>query len=563
MSDLSVLGNNAYLVELNKQFSLDELDDWHTTTGLAESAVALISARFPGLDPHIFIHVSEAREYREIDREGISSIPEDSLFIACLAMHNEGANLSDFFSQYAIQEPLLQELLQNAYGAAYVVPIVHRFSMLGFILVGQGNAGPGEPSRDENAEDLKFLAELTSRLRINLYAASIADERQRQLLKLSEYPKKLRQRKSVVDLSRHILDDLAAELEFDFGVYYENDEFNQRLVPVVWQGEGELPVPLREGKGISGLTLERRHTLYAPDRNSHPAFSLIRDEPWVAGSFISAPISMAKRTIGVVTLCRYAGSKNSFGVEHRYTLEILAAYIAADINNRLLYDELEQSYFSTVSSLAKALDAKDHYTLGHSERVMKYAVGTAMTLGLAEDTVRRIRYAAILHDIGKIGISDSIISKPDKLTDEEFAQIRKHTEIGYDIVTETGFFGEIRDLIRYHHEKMDGTGYYAMRQGQYPWEAMIISLADIFDALSSDRPYRAAFSREKTLAMLGDLVGLHFDKRIFEAFRIWIYSHPESFPQKKPGEAGALARKTGSAVSSSDGRPPISPEQNP
>jgi HD-GYP domain-containing protein (c-di-GMP phosphodiesterase class II) len=113
----------------------------------------------------------------------------------------------------------------------------------------------------------------------------------------------------------------------------------------------------------------------------------------------------------------------------------------------------------------------------------------------------------------------------------EFAEIKKHTEIGYDIVNENGFFGEIRDLIRYHHEKMDGTGYYAKQNGDYPWEAMIISLADIYDALASDRPYRLAFSTAEALDALEQLVGVNFDERIFAAFRTWIAENHE--PKKQ------------------------------
>ena len=140
--------------------------------------------------------------------------------------------------------------------------------------------------------------------------------------------------------------------------------------------------------------------------------------------------------------------------------------------------------------------------------------GIAQALNLSYDSIRRIRYAAILHDIGKIGISDSIITKTSSLTDAEYKEIKKHTEIGYDIVNDSGFFSEIRDLIRYHHEKIDGTGYYEKRPGDYPWEAMIISLADIYDALASDRPYRKAYTHEEALVSLEKLVGINFDQNI-------------------------------------------------
>jgi len=499
--------------ELNRRFALDKLDDWRTSAGLVEAALAIVSERVPGADAHLFVHVSEAREYREIDREGIAAIPEDALFAACLAMRAEGSPLDALFRDYALDDPMLLELLRTAYSARWVVPVVHRFKLLAFILVALD-----DPSADQRA----FLSEIASRLRTNLYAASIADERQRGLLRLAEYPSILHRRANVADLVDHILDDLSSEISFDRGAYYEYDEYHRTLSPRSWRGLATPPVELAVGKGISGQTVEWRRAIFVPDRAKHPSYATMREESFVEGSFVSAPILTDKRLIGVLTLCRGSGAKEAFGVEHRYTLEIAAAFIATEINSRLLYDELEESYFSTVSSLSRALEAKDHYTRGHSERVMEYSVGIARTLKLSPDSVRRIRYAAILHDIGKIGISDSIITKPTKLTDSEFAEIKRHTEIGYDIMDEKGFFGEIRDLIRYHHEKMDGTGYYSKRTGDYPWEAMIISLADIYDALVSDRPYRKAFTPAEAIASLESLVDVNFDLRIFAAFRSWL-----------------------------------------
>ncbi len=509
---------NDDLLELERQFSLDELDDWHTAAGLVDSALSMIETRFPTTTAHAFVHVSEAREYREITREGLASIPDDSLFIACLAMCGSGAPLKTVFDDYVPDEMLLRQLLEGVYGGFYIVPVVHRFSLLAFVLLCSKGGSP----REITCEQTAFMAELTSRLRINLYASSIADGRQRELLRLAEYPAALHRRMTVADLSAHLLEDLQPEVAFDRGVYYEYEEYLNMLIPIVWAGIGSEPPRLMAGKGLSGHTIERRKALYVPDRGKHPSFSTMTEEPFIEGSFISVPIQTGKRLIGVVTVARNPDSHEPFGVEHRYTLEIAAAFAASEINNRQLYDELEQSHFSTVSSLTRALEAKDHYTRGHSERVMSYAVGIAEELGLSREAIRRIRYAAILHDIGKIGISDSIISKTSELTAGEFDEIKRHTEIGYDIVNESAFFREIRDLIRYHHEKMDGTGYYAKIRGDYPWEAMIISLADIYDALTSERPYRVAFSASEAVAALRDLVGVNFDTRIFDAFRRWL-----------------------------------------
>jgi HD-GYP domain len=548
MNDFSVLNTSQALVDLNKQFLLDKLDDWHTTAGLTESVITAITGRIPECSAHIFVHAPEAREYREIEREGLATIPEDSLFIACLAMQEAGIRLDDFFNDYILDDPLLHELLSSAYDGTFLFPVVHRFNLLAFILIGKHT--PDESGR-------QFLTELSQRLKTNLYAASIADQRQRELLRLAEYPVALHRRHNIAELSQNLLEDLGAEIKFDYGIYYEYEEYLNQLIPVVWTGGGKAPPRLAMGTGISGQTAERRRALYVPDRSKHPSFSCMEEESFIQGSFVSAPIQTDKRLIGVITLGRDPDSQEAFGVEHRYTLEIAAAFIATEITNRLLYDELEQSYFSTVASLTRALEAKDLYTRGHSERVMTFAVGTAQTLKLSQDAIRRIRYAAILHDIGKIGVSDSIITKPTRLTDTEFAEIKRHTEIGYTIVNDAGFFSEIRDLIRYHHEKMDGTGYYAKRSGDYPWEAMIISMADIYDALTSNRPYRKAFDRKEALASLESLVGINFDQRIFSAFKTWIEQTTPCFEEKiSPPAAKPVASIAAQKTSTRNGSHP-------
>lgn len=520
MKSISKRNNEDELLELQHQFSLDELDQWTTSSGLVESVITMITERFPDSEAHVFVHVPEAREYREIDREGLAAIPDDSLFSACLSMTETGTDLETFFSEFLPDETMLRILLELTYGGFYLVPVVHRFSLLAFIML----CAPGTTGENKSAtpEQREYLSDLADRLKINLYAASIADRRQRELLNLAAYPANLRNHLDIKDLSLHLLDDLRTKIPFDHGIYYEYDEYHQELIPVTWTGFRGHPAVIKKGAAISGQTLERRRTIYVQDRSEHPSYGMTSGEKFITGSFISALVQTDKRIFGVVTIARKTDAAESFGMEHRYALEIAMSFVASEINNRSLYDELEESYFSTVASLTRALEAKDHYTRGHSERVMNISVGVARVLKLSPEAVRRIRYAAILHDIGKIGIRDSIITKPSSLSEIEYAEIKRHTEIGYDIMNEKGFFGEIRELIRYHHEKMDGTGYYSKLSGDYPWEAMIISVADIYDALTSDRPYRSAFSSERAVFSLKKLVGISFDKKVFNAFCEWL-----------------------------------------
>ncbi len=508
--------------DFSATFSLEEIDDWKTSASLAEIAIAKINEYIKGWSARLFAYVNENREYRELDQEGISSIPEESLFIACLAMKDSGSSLIDFFNEYQINEPLLEQLLTEIYQARWILPIVHRFRLLGFILLSH----PDSEAQLKQG-DHEFLSQLSVRLKTNLYAAMVADERQRNLLELAEFPQRLRTKNNSEELLQSILDELGREIPFDIAVYYAYDEYRKLLVPYSWRGLETAPPQLPLGKGISGITLDRKRAIAVSDRNRHPSFAVLEEEDFIQGSFVSAPLLTDRKTFGVITICRKAENGNEYGVEQRYTLEIAASFLASEIDSRLVYDELERSYFSTITALTKALEAKDEYTQGHSYRVMQYSEGIGQNLGLSSDSIRRIRYAAMLHDIGKIGISDSIINKPEKLTEDEFIEIKRHTEIGYEIVDDSDFLAGIRDLIRYHHEKIDGTGYYGKAAGDYPWEAMIISIADIYDALTSDRPYRTALDKVQALKSLSRLVGVHFDEAIFIAFSTYLEVDPE------------------------------------
>ncbi|MDK2901703.1 MAG: hypothetical protein PWR14_607 [Thermosediminibacterales bacterium] len=187
-------------------------------------------------------------------------------------------------------------------------------------------------------------------------------------------------------------------------------------------------------------------------------------------------------------------------------------------NSFKLYMDMRQVYLETVQALAAAIEAKDPYTKGHSERVAQYAVAVAREMGLPEDETEIIQYAALLHDIGKIGISEQILNKPAKLSEEEFERIKTHPVIGSLIVERIKFLSKASDLIKCHHERLDGTGYPSgLKSGEIPRGAEILSVADVFDALTSDRPYRKAWSIDSTVKKMINGTGKEFDPEIVNA----------------------------------------------
>lgn len=196
--------------------------------------------------------------------------------------------------------------------------------------------------------------------------------------------------------------------------------------------------------------------------------------------------------------------------------------ILLDANNKRLTDmnkRLRDSYMQTVEALRLLVDAKDLYTRGHSDRVSFYAVELAKQIHADRAFINRIRIAGLLHDIGKIGVSDAILSKPEKLTEEEFSKIKKHPAMGANILSCMDMFCAAGDIVCAHHERYDGGGYPNHLKGEeIPLESRIITIADAFDAMMSDRHYRKKLSFEQAVSQLNEGKGSQFDAHLVEAF---------------------------------------------
>jgi putative nucleotidyltransferase with HDIG domain len=185
---------------------------------------------------------------------------------------------------------------------------------------------------------------------------------------------------------------------------------------------------------------------------------------------------------------------------------------------------LEQLYLDVFDSMAREVDRKDQYTKGHSDRVASLALLLAKELGLRTNAVKTIVAAALLHDIGKVHVDDTVLKKPGKLSDEEFRQIQKHPEMGVSMLRGKEFPWDIKPLILHHHEKINGRGYPLGLKGEdIPLGARIISIADVFDALTSDRVYRPSFSTDKALEIMNEDSGTAFDPVLLKCFMSMIH----------------------------------------
>ena len=185
----------------------------------------------------------------------------------------------------------------------------------------------------------------------------------------------------------------------------------------------------------------------------------------------------------------------------------------------ILYKDLQHNYLQTVKSLASAIEAKDEYTIGHSKRVEAYCCITADEMHLSEKRTEALRYAALLHDIGKIGIDEQILNKTHNLTESEWNEVKQHPEKGAHIIEDIDFLSKSVDIIKSHHERYDGRGYPNGLDGKsLSVESMILSVADAYDAMTSNRPYRKTLSHEEALAELYRGSGRQFSPEVVKAF---------------------------------------------
>jgi len=245
---------------------------------------------------------------------------------------------------------------------------------------------------------------------------------------------------------------------------------------------------------------------------------------WTAPSyFAGASVS----TLAILFFGQHIGTILLFVSPVAYlTYQSYAIYAARAEEKQQHIEELQLSqaqladlYLATIKSLALAIDAKDQYTHQHILRVQRYAVATAKQMGLTGADLEGVNTGALLHDIGKLGVPEYVLLKPGRLTAEEFEKIKKHPEIGAAILDPVEFPWPVLPVVKYHHEKWDGTGYPEGLKGEeIPLAARVLAVADVYDALTSSRSYRKAWPHEKALAVIKQDAGTHFDPVVVEAF---------------------------------------------
>ena len=241
--------------------------------------------------------------------------------------------------------------------------------------------------------------------------------------------------------------------------------------------------------------------------------------PSAFGAALLVPMTIREKVFGILTAA--VGRENArFSEKDLYYLSYIARNAAHAIENLALYENIYQNLFATLYAFVNALEARDPYTQQHSERVARLAILLGQEMGCTPEELDILHFSGHLHDIGKIGIRDDILLKSSGLTCEEYEKIKEHPQIGANIVGQLGLWEREKDIIRYHHEHFDGTGYPEGLQGEaIPFLSRLLAVADVFDAMASGRAYRKKIEESVVLETICERAGTHFDPRVVDVLR--------------------------------------------
>lgn len=322
-------------------------------------------------------------------------------------------------------------------------------------------------------------------------------------------------RKRAISAATHLLNAETGSL-----ILVDPDTEDLFFEVALGEKEEELKeIRLKKGEGIAGWILESGEPFIIDNVKTDCRFSKSIDEKstFITRNMVCVPLKIKDRVIGVLQVINK--KENSFDEEDREALAALANHVAISIDNASLYQELKEAFYWTAMALAETIEKRDTYTGGHTKRVVDYSITIGKAMGLSRKELEYLELAAILHDVGKIGVKDEILLKQGKLTPEELAEMVRHAKYGAEILNHFKHLKNVAVGVKGHHERFDGKGYPDKLCGEeIPLIARIIAVADSFDAMTTDRPYRKAIDSKRAFEELTSNMGTQFDKKVVETF---------------------------------------------
>jgi len=315
-----------------------------------------------------------------------------------------------------------------------------------------------------------------------------------------------------------IIEITVKALEAKAGVLMLLDDDNEELYVKAASGFKDTLKNLRikVGEEGPGWVAKHKKPLLIPQLQKNKS-SEEENDPFMP-PLLSVPLMYQDGLVGVLTVSGKIGGGN-FGEDEMLIVSNLASQTAVAVENERLHRDVEETYLETISALAIAVEARDPYSRGHLDRVSQYSVRTAQKLGLDEQVIKDIKGAAELHDVGKIGISDDILKKDSALNEDETRIMNKHPIIGEAIIKPVRRLSNLCEIVKHHHEWLDGSGYPdRLEGGEISIGAKILCVVDAFDAMTTDRPYRKALGVDGAKKELKRYVGIRYDAKVVEAF---------------------------------------------
>jgi PAS domain S-box-containing protein len=440
-----------------------------------------------------------------------------------LVLHGEALILADIDKQ----EPSLREIVVRPdIKAFFAYPMMRNGQVSGVITL--GNLKPYMPSAEEISA-CQLLAERAAAALENARLFEKTDRHLQQVQALRTIDTAIASSFDLKVILNIILYQIVSQLDVDAADVMLLNPHNYALEYSVGRGFHSSAIERSRfllGEGVVGQQVMERRTIHITDLQAvmHNLLraEIFRDEGFV--TYSAAPLVAKGEVKGVLEVFQRQASER--GAEWVEFLETLAGQVAIAIDNSQLFANLQRSnlelslaYDATIEGWSRALDMRDKQTEGHTKRVTEIALRLARAMGMSEADLVHMRRGILLHDMGKVGIPDTILLKESELTEEEWKVMRMHPQYAFEMLAPISYLRPALDIPGSHHEKWDGTGYPRGLKGeQIPMAARIFSVVDVYDALTSDRPYRKAWTKKKALQYIEDEKEKSFDPRVVDVF---------------------------------------------